>query len=216
MHAISIILSLIHCIFLIALPSHTFLLSQCDPYAELLLQTDASAAVNMLTGLGLVRPGSLPQSGRTFYLISDAALNTLSKMFGGNGSGLSLATDWKSLPALAQTKIVSIFLHHITYTIPANPDGSPTIVATALTAAHTGSDYALTLTSGKQVVQGSKNGPKVQVSAPRMVCGNEVYVTPQVLIPSDLFKLPDTTVEKAVEVVNAMGVAAAVATTPKV
>lgn len=181
---------------------------QCDPYAELQLQTDASGAVAMLTGLGLVRPGSLPQAGMTIYLISDAALNNLSKMFGGSGVGSSLAADWSSLPPVAQAKIVSIFLHHITYTVPANPDGSPTIVPTALAAAHPDGQYALTLQSGNRLVQGSKGGPKVEVSERRLVCGNEVYVTPQILVPSDLLRLPDTQLQTAVELVAAMGAAA--------
>jgi len=169
---------------------------QCDPLKELQKQTDVTLTVAVWSTLGLVN--HLPAAGLTIYMPSDIALENLMKLIGASHGSRSLAETWPTIPATMQTKIISIFINHVTYTVNAsNLNGNDVTVPTALSFAHPG--FALTLSNGGRKVK-TPAKQTVNVGEARMVCGNFLHVSPQILMPSSFLTLPDTSLEQALAI----------------
>ena len=162
------------------------------------------------SSLGLVN--HLPNAGLTMYMPSDQALTNLMKMTGQSSKGSrSLAETWPTIPPLMQSKIISIFMNHITYS--ADPaklvGGGDVTVQTALGLAHPGAvpGYTLTLSDGGKTVT-TPPKQKINVGDARMICGNLLYVSPQILMPASLLLLPDTPLQQALAVGKQMAASA--------
>jgi hypothetical protein len=187
-------------------PKLNVLSLQCDPLAELKKQNDATMSVAAWSSLGLVN--HLPNAGLTIYMPSDQALANLMKITGqSKGQARSLAETWPTIPTMLQGKIISIFMNHITYTVNADSlnGGADVVVPTALSLAHPG--FALTLSKGGREVK-TPAKQVVNVGEARMVCGNLLYVSPQILMPANLLALPDTPLQQALDIGRQMAASA--------
>jgi len=166
---------------------------------------DASLTVNALTALGLVSNGSLPHSGLTIFLPSDAALNMLAKQLPGGSNIAASGTDpsagWKKLTPECQSKISSVLLYHVVSSASMVPSATSVAVPTALALVYPGSNLELT-DGGKGLKTGS--GQKLKLPDPRAICGNFAYIIPQVLIPTPPTKIPSTPLDQAVGVLRAL------------
>ncbi|KAH7620197.1 hypothetical protein NADE_002827 [Nannochloris sp. 'desiccata'] len=177
---------------------------ECDPLKELQKQSDATLSVAAWSSLGLVN--HLPAAGLTIYMPSDIALANLMKLTGSSKGSRSLAETWPTIPATMQAKIISIFINHITYTVnPSSLNGNDIAVPTALSFAHPG--FALTLSNGGREVK-TPVKQVVNVGDARMVCGNLLYVSPQILMPASFLTLPDTSLEQALAIGKEMAAGA--------
>jgi len=158
--------------------------------------------------MGLIAPGSLPQSGLTIFLPSDASLKLLSRQLPGGGKDTSpeaAAANWAKLPKETQDKLVSVLLYHVTASAYLANGMNVPVIPTALSLVHPGLNLEL-IDGGKQIKTGA--GQKVPINKPVPVCGNYVYIVPQLMLPTQLQQIPETELKQALEVVQTLAASA--------
>jgi hypothetical protein len=169
----------------------------CDPVAELSKLQESSYAFQLLQGMGLLVPGSLPPRGLTLHLPSNEAVLRLADLMPAQEKDVTIedvVANWGELPQRTKEQAISVMLYHVVLGTEPQPDkyDAPTM----LTAIYP-DRYKLTILEGDEQVRTGTLQTVKRSADPYLACDNVVYTVDELLLPTLPLRLPATPLDAA-------------------